>query len=51
MYRKLILSAVWAIAAVCSAHSYDIAAIMKKVSENSDKIVSYKADAQVRYKI
>ena len=51
MKHKLLFSAAWTLAAVSAAFSWDMAGIIKKVSENCDKIVTYTADAQVRYKI
>ena len=51
MKRNLFSTALWAMAAFSSSFSYDMAAIVKKVSENNDKIVTYRADAEVRYHI
>jgi hypothetical protein len=51
MNRSLLVSTfIWA-AWVMSSHATDLAAIISKVSENCDKINSYSADADVRYKI
>ena len=51
MKYKLLVSATWALAAVSAAFSWDMAGIIEKVSENCDKIVTYTADAKVRYHI
>jgi hypothetical protein len=51
MRQIVIASLLFAGIGTAPAHATDLAAIIKKVSENCDKIAVYAADAQVRYKI
>jgi hypothetical protein len=51
MNRSLLVSTFISAAWVMSSYATDLAAIISKVSENCDKINSYSADANVRYKI
>ncbi len=51
MNRIAIVSAAIAAAGVISAHATNLAAVIQKVSENCEKIQSYHADVEARYKI
>jgi hypothetical protein len=51
MNRISIVSAALAVAGVISAHAANLATIIQKVSENCEKIQSFHADVQVRYKV
>jgi hypothetical protein len=51
MSRIAFVSIALAAAGVFSAHATDLATIIQKVSENCEKIQSYSAEVNVRYKI
>jgi hypothetical protein len=51
MNRRTAAAALFTCAGIMTAWPYDLAAIIARVSENCDKIVSYNADAQVNYQI
>ena len=51
MNRIAIVSAFVSMVGVLSSFATDLAAIIQKVSENCNKIQSFSADAEVRYKI
>ena len=51
MNRIISIVTLLSVACGITVQATDLAAIVEKVSANSDKIQSFSADAQIRYKI